>query len=173
MNLKIRNETKKDFSTITNVNDLAFKQTNEGKLVESLRKSTSFVPELSLVALTDDKVVGHILFYPVKIKSAENEYETLSLAPMSVLPEYQHKGIGSKLVLAGLEKAKELGYKSVIVLGHPNYYPKFGFEPASRWKITAPFDAPDEAFIALELVEGELINKSGTVEYPHEFFEAL
>lgn len=171
--LKIRQETEKDYSEITTVNDSAFSQKNEGILIEKLRQTEKFIPGLSLVAELNDEIIGHILFYPVVVQSATSRFYTLSLGPMAVAPEYQRKGIGSQLVIEGLKEAKKLGHKSVIVLGHSDFYPRFGFKPASQWNIRAPFDAPDEAFLALELVEGELKGKSGTVEYPEEFNEAI
>jgi len=114
-------------------------------------------------------VVGHILYYPTKIESDSEEYQTLSLAPVGVIAELQRTGVGIRLVNAGIERAKDMGYGSVIVLGHPEYYPRFGFQPASKWGIKPPFDAPDNAFLALELIEGDLENKSGVVRYPKEF----
>lgn len=171
MNLKIRPETYEDYSKITEVNDLAFGQKNEGLLVEKLRMTESFIPELSLVAEFENEIVGHILFYPITINSNDKKYNSLALAPMSVLPQYQNEGIGAKLVIDGLDLAKKLNHKSVIVLGHPEYYPKLGFEPASKWNIRAPFEVPDNAFLALELIPNELKNRSGIVEYPKEFNE--
>jgi len=133
MTLTIRPETSSDYSTITEVNDLAFGQPAEGKLVENLRKNPKFVPELSLVAEADGKIVGHILFFPTNIKSAEGkEKDTISLAPAAVRHEFQKQGIGGELIREGLKVCLQLGYDSVIVLGHPEYYPKFGFEPASK-----------------------------------------
>jgi putative acetyltransferase len=170
----IRPETSKDYTQITKVNDLAFKQTNEGKMIKALRKNIKFIPQLSLITEIDSKVVGHILFFPLNIISGEKSFEVLSLAPMAVLPEYQKKGIGKKLVIEGLKKSKELGYKAVVVLGHPTYYPKFGFEPASKWNIKLPIeDVPDEASMAIELEEDFLKDKAGVIEYPAEYFGAL
>jgi predicted N-acetyltransferase YhbS len=90
---------------------------------------------------------------------------------MAVISEYQKKGIGSKLVAKGLEKAKELGFNSIIVLGYKDYYPKFGFQRASRWDIKCPFEVPDEVFMAIELTEKALNGKPGIVQYPDEFNE--
>ena len=90
---------------------------------------------------------------------------------MAVIPKYQKKGIGGKLIAAGLKKAKEFRFRSIVVLGHPNYYQKFGFTKASDWNIKVPFDAPDEAFMALEIDKGELHNKAGIIEYPPEFMD--
>lgn len=92
-------------------------------------------------------------------------------APVAVLPAYQKQGIGSQLILHGLNKSKEMGFKSVIVLGHETYYPRFGFRPADKWGIKAPFEVPDEAFMALELEAGSLNGIAGTVVYGREFFE--
>lgn len=174
MNEVIRSETPKDFEQIIIVNDLAFKQPNEGLMISALRKNSKFIPELSLVAEIDSKIVGHILFFPLNIISGEKSYEVLSLAPMAVIPEYQKKGIGKKLVTEGLKKSKEMKFKAILVLGHPTYYPKFGFEPASKWNIKPPInDVPDEASMALELLEGFLRYKAGVIEYPAEYYEAL
>jgi len=169
MNLRTRPETAEDAARITEINDRAFGQEDEGILVQRLRRTEAFDPELSLVAEVDGTVSGHILFYPVVIESGAGSHWTLALAPMAVIPELQNKGIGSALVAAGLEAAKRQGHRSVIVLGHAEYYPRFGFRPASKWGIRAPFEAPDEAFLALELVPGELADKRGAVRYPAEF----
>jgi len=173
MTITLRPETSKDYQDITRINDSAFEQKNEGIIIESLRKNKNFVPELSIVAEKDEMIIGHILFFPVQIKSKDNSYRTVSLAPMAVLPEYQNQGVGGKLVKYGLEKCREKGYQSVIVLGHPEYYPRLGFEKASKWGIRPPFEAPDEAFMAIELVEGGLKDVSGVVEYPGEYSAAL
>ncbi|NQV02410.1 MAG: N-acetyltransferase, partial [Bacteroidia bacterium] len=114
---------------------------------------------------------GHILFFPIPIRTETGFFQSISLAPMSVLPEYQNKGIGGQLILQGLTKVEELGHKSVVVLGHPEYYPRFGFRKASDWEIKVPFPAPDEAIMALEFEKGTL--KPGTIEFIAEYFEAL
>ncbi len=174
MALLLRHETPADFCEITRVNDAAFGQSQEGRLVEQLREHERYLSRLSLVARTDDRIVGHILFFPVDIVDEEGgqRYLSLSLAPMSVLPEYQNQGIGTELVVQGLDAAAGLGFTSVVVLGHPWYYPRFGFEPASRFGISSPWEGlPDEAFLALELEPGSLEEVRGVVEYPQEFFD--
>jgi putative acetyltransferase len=171
MDIKIRSETKDDYNIITQINDLAFGGTGESQLIINLRKTDSFIPELSLVALVDDKLLGHILFYPITIEAANNTFPTISLAPMAVYPDYQKKGIGTKLVIEGLQRSKNMHFESVIVLGHPNYYPRFGFKPASQWNLYSDFEAPDEAFMALELEENSLACKRGKVVYPKEYLE--
>lgn len=169
MKLNIQQETAQDFNAVFELNKLAFGQENEPKLVELLRKSIAFIPELSLVAWFQNQIVGHILFTKIKIVNNENDTESLALAPMAVLPEFRQKGIGGQLVNSGIEEAKELGYKSIIVLGHEHYYPKFGFEPAEKWNIKSPYDVPVNVFMALELTPNGLENTSGLVVYPKEF----
>lgn len=168
--IKIRKEEEKDYKRVYEVNRLAFQQENESKLIEKIRKGVNFVPELSLVAEIDDEIVGHILFSKIKIVGGA-VFESLALAPMAVIPEFQKRGIGTKLIKKGIEKAKELGFDSIIVLGHKEYYPKFGFQKASKWGIKCPFEVPDEAFMAIELTEKALKGKAGTVKYPNEFME--
>ncbi|MCT8977912.1 N-acetyltransferase [Clostridium sp. CX1] len=172
MNIVIRQEQEKDISTIYSVVKLAFEKVehsdgDEQNLVNRLRNSEAFIPELSLVAELDGEIVGHILF--TKIKICENI--SLALGPLSVVPELHGKGIGGKLIIKGHEIAKNLGFGSVIVLGHPAYYPRFGYVPASNWGIKAPFEVPDECFMAMELIEGSLKSVSGVVQYAKEFFE--
>lgn len=176
MNILIRQETEKDYQLSETVVEKAFKNAEhsdhrEQILVAKLRKSDVFVPKLCLVAEINEEIVGHIMLTKLLIRDGEKKYESLALAPVSVLPEYQSKGIGSKLIVQGLKFSKEMGFKSVIVLGHDKYYPRFGFRPASKWGIKAPFDVPDESFMALELEDGSLDGITGTVSYSKEFFE--
>ncbi|HNY06742.1 MAG TPA: N-acetyltransferase [Bacteroidales bacterium] len=169
MNLTIRSESQSDYLSITMVNDLAFGQQNEGLLVEKLRKNQDFIKELSIVALFGGEVVGHILFFPVSIDNGILQHRSLALAPVSVLPEFQNMGIGSQLIQVGLKKSAEAGFHSVIVLGHPDYYLKFGFKPASLFDIKAPFEIPEDVFMAKELVPDGLSGVSGVVVYPDEY----
>jgi len=173
MDTLIRSETKQDYNQIRKINDLAFGQENEGKMIDALRKTSDFNFLLSLVAEIKGKIVGHILFYPIKIKNKKEEHTVLSLAPMAVHPEFQNNGIGRKLVNRGLKIARELGFGAVIVVGHPNYYPRFGFKSAKNWKIKLPFEVPVDAFLAIELKKDYLKNCSGTVEYPKQYFDAM
>ena len=170
MNIKIRQERKNDYPLVYYLNMIAFGQENESKLVESLRESDSFIPELSIITSLDNKIVGYILFTKIKIKDDfGNENDSLALAPISVSPTLQKQGIGGQLIKYGLIKARELGHKSVIVLGHEKYYPRFGFIPADKWNIKAPFDVPINVFMGMELVEDGLKNVKGTVQYQKEF----
>lgn len=171
--LTIRQETGEDYIEVFEVNQLAFANDNEARLVDSLRNNTQvFVPELSIVASIHNKIVGHILLSKVRIKgNRENYHISLSLAPMAVKPEFQKQGIGGQLIKKGLELAKHLKFKSVLVLGHEHYYPKFGFEPAEKWNIKTPFDVPSNLFMAIELEPDGLKGVSGVVIYPKEFDE--
>jgi len=170
MRIEIHPEDKNQISAIYEINKNAFGREAEAKLVDLLRYSKTFIPELSLIAMVNGKAVGHILFTEIKIKNSNGyEYESLALAPMAVLSEYQRQGVGTRMIRAGLSIAKQLGHKSIIVLGHAKYYPQFGFLPAKNWNIKAPFDISNESFMALELVKDGLKNISGTVEYPKEF----
>jgi predicted N-acetyltransferase YhbS len=143
---------------------------NEGKLVDKLRKAPTFIDELSLVAEIDGQVVGHILFTPIVIDNGHQQFQSLVLAPVSILPEFQKMGIGGQLIQAGHEKAKELGFQSAILLGHPGYYPRFGYKPASKWGIKTHIPLPsDDVFMAVELFEGGLTEVSGMAIFPPEF----
>jgi predicted N-acetyltransferase YhbS len=118
----------------------------------------------------EGEIVGHTLFTKILINNGKETYPSLALAPVAVLPNYQGKGIGGKLIVEGMKRASSLGFGSVIVLGHKDYYPRFGFVPASKYEISAPFEEPDEEFMALELKPGALNDVTGTVEYAKEFF---
>jgi putative acetyltransferase len=173
MDVVIRAERKNDYDQIQKINDAAFGRKNEGRLVASLRKTLVYNPSLSLVAEVQNKIVGHILFYPVIIQNEKEESTVLSLGPVAVHPDFQNKGIGSQLVKKGIEAAGKSSFGATIVLGHPTFYPRFGFTPASKWGIQIPFDAPDEAFLAVELKHNFLKRCRGKVQYPEEFFDAI
>ena len=170
LNIIIRPEISKDLPGIFALHKIVFGQDNEAILVDALRRTGAFIPNLSLVAISGDQIVGHILFTRIQVgDETGNTSESLALAPMAVKPGFQKMGIGAKLIRTGLEKAKEEGFKSVIVLGHEHYYPKFGFQPAEKWNIRLSFKVPPNVFMAIELVNGGLNNVSGTVIYPKEF----
>ena len=166
----IRPETLEDYIVISEVNRLAFGRENEARLVKTIRQSANFNPKLSLVAIKDKKVVGHILFSPITIQSQNGNIPALALAPLAVCPEFQNQGIGSQLVKQGLEECQRIG-DIVIVIGHPTYYTRFGFSSATAKGLSAPFPIPDEAFMILELVPGTLHSISGMVKYPPVFDE--
>ena len=165
----IRKEEPRDRAGVYAVNAAAFETPDEAKLVDALRESVA--PLVSLVAEEQGRIVGHILFSPVTI-TGHPDLKVMALGPMAVLPERQRAGIGSLLVKSGLEKCKKLGCGAVVVLGHPWFYPRFGFVPASRFGLKCEFNVADEVFMALELVPGYLSGVSGTVYY-HEAFRNL
>jgi putative acetyltransferase len=163
----IREERPEDIAAIYRINEQAFNRPDEAELVNLLREHGKVL--LSLVAVEDDRIVGHILFSPVTIEKGEKTVAAIGLAPMAVLPEFQNQGIGSLLVRTGLEQSRKAGHRRVVVLGHPEYYPRFGFVPASRYGIKSEFDVRDEVFMALELYEGALSGCEGIVKYQPEF----
>lgn len=172
----IRQETHEDRSSVFKLIEAAFKNVEytdhkEQFLVERLRKSQDFIPELSLVAVFEKKIVGYILLTKIKIKNATTEFHSLAVAPVAVLPEYQNCGIGGSLLKKAHETAKFLGFNSAVLLGHADYYPKFGYKEAASFNIKLPFDVPSENCMAIELCEKGLSGVSGTVQYPPEFFE--
>lgn len=170
--LHIRPEKAKDIDIISEINRQAFGGETEPNLIASIRESENFIPELSLVAELDSQLIGHILFSGISIQQSDITHPALSLAPMAVLPSYQRQGIGTALVLRGLKVCKRLRHKVIIVIGHPRYYPRFGFEPARKFELSLEFDVPDEAFMVLALERGALKNISGVVKYPPAFNSA-
>ena len=137
MEITIRQESPNDFNEVFSLIEKAFRTEqlsdhSEQFLVERLRKSSAFIPELSIVAEIGNRVVGHILLTKLKIKNDQHEFDSLALAPASVLPEYQRKGIGGMLIEQAHIKAKELGHKSIVLVGHENYYPRFGYQQADK-----------------------------------------
>lgn len=166
----IRRETNKDAKNIRLVHEQAFNGPMEANVVEALRKRGAVT--LSLVALRDDKVVGHILFSPVDIRAESSTHPAVALGPMAVLPDLQRTGIGSRLVKHGIEELRHGAHGLVVVVGHPTYYPRFGFVRASGYGIGCEFDVPDDAFMILELQKGTWRGHHGMVHYQPEFREA-
>lgn len=174
MEIKLRQENPADYEQVFKLTELAFANMpfadhDEQFLVERLRKSEFFIPGLSLVAESDGKIIGHILLTRLKIQGTETEFESLSLAPVSVLPEFQKQGIGGMLIRKAHQVATNLGYKSVILVGHPEYYPRFGYKKASEFGLKFPFQAPDDACMAIELVDNGLEGITGMVVYSPEY----
>jgi len=165
----IRLENLDDIAAIRNVNERAFGRPAEADLVDVLRRNGKAT--LSLVAEDDGQIAGHILFSPVTIESGAEQFAGVGLAPMAVLPEMQNRGVGSSLVKHGLDRCREAGHQFAVVLGHPDYYPRFGFVPASRYGIKSEYDVADENFMAMELQAGALLSRSGIVKYQPEFNE--
>ena len=165
MNIRIEKST--DVDKIWNINAEAFETEAETNLVNALRDSG--VSYISLVAEKDNELVGHILFTPVELVGDDTGLKLMGLAPMSVVPKVQNRGIGSVLVEAGIEQCVSKGFDAIAVLGHPEYYPKFGFVPSVKYDIKSEYDVPDEAFMMLELTKGSLQGKQGSIKY-HEAF---
>ena len=143
---------------------------NEWKLIEDVRKSKEFQRELSLVAELNNEIVGHILFTHLDIIGEGNTYKSIALAPIAVKPEYQNKGIGHQLMEEGIKRVKELGFSSIIVMGHPSYYTKFGFELSSKWHIGLDDDFESDYIFGLELIEGALTHVNGNIKYIDAFY---
>jgi putative acetyltransferase len=166
----VRPETDADHSAIEQVNRDAFGGDEEARLVELLRAQGCVIA--SLVAVDDsDRILAHILFSPVTIVGSSHEMQVASLAPMAVTPTFQRRGIGSMLVERGLQECKRAGYRAAIVVGHPTYYPRFGFSPALVANLENPF-AKGVAFMGIELSRGSLSELGdGRVVYPAAFDE--
>jgi putative acetyltransferase len=157
--MNIRTERPQDVRQIRAINSGAFETNAEADLVDALR--TSAIPLISLVVEKNRMLIGHILFSPVNLSSNKAEVKIAGLAPMAVKPEYQRQGIGKALVQEGLKRCKSEGYQAVVVLGHPDYYPKFGFVPSSKFGIKSEFDVPDDVFMIIELERGCLSELGG------------
>lgn len=167
--MEIRQENPNDYEDVYKVvkeafANAAFSDGDEQDLVVRLRQSGSFVPELSLVAVENKKIVGHILFTRAFVGSVA----VLALAPLSVLPQYQKKGIGLSLIKQGHDAASRLGYEYSVVLGHAEYYPRAGYVPADRYGIQAPFEVENENFMAICL-KGTGENLNGVIRYDGAF----
>ena len=170
--IEVSVEQPKDIESERLVNDKAFGQPQEGRIIEKLRKSCDGI--LSLVAISNNQVVGHILFSPVTVERQGKVIEGMGLAPMAVLPEFQNQGIGTQLVNEGLGILKSTACPFVIVLGHENYYPRFGFQRASKYGLKSQWEGvPDEVFMAMILDESKMKGVSGVVRYRDEFDEAV
>ncbi len=170
MKIIIRKEKIEVFDKIREINSQSFDTEAEANLVDNLR--ISGIPLISLIAETKGVIAGHILFSPVKLINDKHSMKIAGLAPMAVLPEFQNQGIGSALINEGLKHCKSEDCKAVVVLGHPEYYPKFGFLPSSHYGIRSEYDVPDEVFMIIELEKNSLTNHTGIVRY-HEVFNQL
>jgi len=167
--ITIRPERPEDASRVRHVNEFAFGQPAEADLVERLQQACH--DSLSLVA-EDDAVVGHVLFTPVVVESVGRRVVGMGLAPMAVLPDRQREGIGSQLVRRGLDILRGRACPFVVVVGHPEYYPRFGFEPASMHGLASQWEGvPDAAFMVLVLDVRAMAGVSGVAKYREEFDE--
>ncbi|RMG96045.1 MAG: N-acetyltransferase [Chloroflexi bacterium] len=169
MPVTVRSETEADYEAIWQVNELAFGRTAEAKLVTRLREQGAVA--ISLVAEQDDTIVGHILFSPVQIENPRYRGTAVALGPLAVTPPRQKQGIGSALVKTGLHHCISQGFHTVVVLGHPTYYPRFGFQPAHQLGLHCEYNVPPEIFMALSLSPNPQTKISGLVRY-HPAFQA-
>lgn len=170
MNINIRPEKQNDFEKIYDLVMIAFEtaKVSNGKeqdFVNQLRDSVNYIPELALVAEENNQLIGHIMLTKNFIRNSGGNAETLLLAPLSVILEYRNKGVGSKLINKSFELAKCMGYKSVILVGDPAYYSKFGFKKSVDFGISCSHNIPEEYVLACELVAGALREKSGTIDF--------
>jgi putative acetyltransferase len=166
--ITVRPETQEDVRAIDVVHISAFGGEAEARLVSALRASTDYNRELSLVAELGGRIVGHVLLTRVPLRKGGREKHLLALGPMSVVPSQSHRGIGSELIEASKRLAREKGYGSIVVLGHPEFYKRFGFVPAKDRQVTCNLPAPEDALTVLEVEPGNL-EGGGHVEYPEPF----
>jgi len=175
--IAIRQETQHDYAKVERLIQKAFESLEisdhtEHYMVKRLRKSDSYIPELSLVAAIQDQLVGHILLSKINIVNENKIHPALALAPVSVLPEFQGQGVGSKLIEASHRIAEDLAYNMIILIGHENYYPRFGYQKCSDYNIRFPFEVPDQNCMVIELKKDALKKVNGVVRYPKAFFES-
>lgn len=168
-NFTIRPELSRDVNAVRILNERAFGGREEADIVEALHRAQAAV--VALVAQAGAAVVGHILFSPVEVEEA-NGKRLVGLAPMAVAPNHQRRGIGSQLVREGLAHCRAAGVDGVVVLGHPEYYPRFGFLPAVQFGLRCEYDVPADVFMAIELTPGALGGVSGLVRY-HDAFKPV
>jgi putative acetyltransferase len=168
----IRAEAPGDYPGVAAVNVAAFNEENEAQLIGLIRQSELYVPELALVAILEERVVGHVMFSYMTLETPTGEVRILDLAPLAVHPDFQNQGVGTALTEHGLELIEALGEPLVLVEGIPTYYPRFGFERASTHGITPPSPKiPDEAFM-VKLLPNYDPSLRGRVRYPPAFYEA-
>jgi len=168
--LTIRAELPQGQAAIREVNEQAFGQPQEANLVDTLRAHAAVL--LSLVAELDGQVVGHILYSPVTLDADGRTLTGAGLGPMAVLPGFQRRGIGSRLVEEGNRQLQASGVPFIVVLGHPHYYPRFGFEPAARHGLRCEWEVPEDVFRVRVYDQRALAGVSGLVKYRPEFSEA-
>ena len=167
--IEVRHERPGDAAAIRLVNDEAFGQAVESRIIDAVRRAGHVA--VSLVAIDGDRIVGHILFTPVSIEGREPTVNAVGLGPMAVLPNLQRRGIGSKLVETGLRECARLGFDAVVVIGHPAFYPRFGFRRGSAYNLQSEFEVPDDVFMVAALTPGALTGPKGLVRYVPEFRE--
>lgn len=167
--ITIRREEESDRQRVLDITKLAFESDVEPKLVERIRESDDFIPELSLVAVDDGALVGHLIFSAMTIQTDGEGIPALCLGPISVTPERQGQGVGATLIRHGLAECQRLGYHIIVLVGHAEYYPRFGFRPANERGLSIGIEAPPEAFMVYEGISGALDGVTGTVVFSPAF----
>ncbi|MEO8513087.1 MAG: N-acetyltransferase [Ignavibacteria bacterium] len=167
--LYVRGEKAADYADIVEINRLAFAREDEAKLVEDIRKTKNYEFGFSLVAIKEDKILGHALFSKAFVVHKGRRFKCLALGPIAVLPEHQRKGIGKALIAEGFERAKEVGFGAVVVIGDPAYYEQFGFKQSAVYKVRCSFNKNPENFMVKEISRNALRGIIGTVQYAREF----
>jgi putative acetyltransferase len=171
MNFAIRPETPTDHSNIDDLFMSCFQRDNETQIVSQIRSKSSYINELALLALAENKIVGYVLFSKVNIIGAENTlFPTVAIAPLAILPTYKDSGLEEELIKHGLKEATKLGHKLMIVSGDPIFYYELGFTLAEDADILAPFHSANDELMVLEIAENGLAPVSGTVNFPEEFY---
>ena len=177
MEVRLRQERTDDHHAISDAIIAAYEKVGysnhrEQMMVERLRNSNAFIPELSIVAGDEhSRIIGHILLTRIYIHKQDEVHVALALAPLSIRPEYQGKGIGKRLVMESHRVAKDLGFKYIAVLGHANYYPKFGYEMTSKYNIEIPYETSAENSMIISLTDGNFSEiAGGRIEYSDKFF---
>ena len=168
--ITVRPESSEDFRAIDVVHISAFGGEAEAHLVTTLRESASYSRELSLVAELGGRIVGHVLLTRVPLRRNGDEKHVLVLGPISVVPSQTHRGIGSRLIHASIQLAKEKGYGAIVAMGHPEYYKRFGFVLAKDLEVTCNLPAPEDALTVMEVVAGNMAG-GGHIEDPEPFVE--
>jgi putative acetyltransferase len=164
--MQIRPEEPKDSSNVYTVNESAFDTPAEANLVEALRREAH--PIISLVAEDEETIVGHVMFSPVTL-IGHPDLKIMGLGPVAVVPERQRMGIGTILIKTGMEKCKELGFGAIVVLGYPEYYPRFGFIPSVRYGIRSEYNVPEDVFMVTEFQPDYLQGSTGIIQYHPSF----
>ncbi len=170
--IAFRAEQEKDLAEIANVTTSAFKQEEEARLIGKVRASTFFVPELSIVAEFQGRIIAHVMLSRIWFRD-RNGYllDVLSLAPVSVLPAYQNQGVGGRLIQHSLSRATELAYPAVILLGHPDYYPRFGFVPTNQFDIVMPPFVTDQSAFMIKVLDDARSPRDGSIVYTPAFVD--
>lgn len=171
MHWHIRQEDPEDQAAISRVHREAFGRDAEARIVDRLRNTPHWIPRLSLVAAFGKRIIGHLLLSRVELQEAVRPTSLLALGPVGVLPEWQNNRVGTELISCALGSSCSSEWDGIVVLGHANFYPRFGFEPASRFGLKCPFEVPDANYMARELRGGGLANTGGIVVYPAAWME--